>query len=630
MAIVQVVADNFRVEDAETTTNWSNDGGGGGIATEPDIVYQGTFAASRKVGTSVIGRAYTHPAGVDMDGTPENRRHYIAKVAATNYAALLARTAPALHMKVGSSSSDYHTYYLFGNDNYPAKGGFQIIAIAPSVAGYTGDAADVGTPNNSSILYWSVLGDFSANSKAENLVIDAIDVGAGLNIYGGDGASTDATFQDLINYDEGTGNNRFGYVTTEGPVLLVNGRIAIGQTTGLTTTATDFTDSDRTVVWQNGLAASGFHNLRLDLNATGVQVNMTRCNFNSIGEQNNTASRGYITTEDTRTIFDATGELGSGIFTNCNFNNFSRLDLSTTCNFDTCVITNSGPINAGGGARLNNSSVLESAVGSGESAVIWNNSNDPDTYTNGMIYNKGASGHHAMEFGLSSPWVMTIRNWETSEFNASNNQPDSTLYFARTTGTITMNVVGGAGNFSYDTAGATINVVVDPVDTTITVLDSRDTTPISGARVLVEASNGSGDLPYQDSISISVTSGTATVTHTSHGMSNGDKVLIEGADSQDLNGVKTISGVTANSYTYSTTAGDGVDGGTTIATGVVIDGATDVNGKITDTRTWTNPQPIIGRARKSTSSPYYKTAAIAGTISTTAGLSSTVQLIIDE
>lgn len=629
MATVTVDADNLRVNDADTTTNWGNDGGGGGVANEPDIVYQGSFAQSRKVSTSRIGRQYTHGTAIDMDGNPENRRHYLAKIAATNYNALLARTAPAMGMKVGSDASNYHEYYLFGNDNYPAKGGFQIIPIAPSVAGYTGDVADVGTPNNSAITYWSLLADFSATSKSENLVIDAIDVGAGLHIYGGDGADTDAVFQDFIDYDEGSGANRFGYVTTEGPVLLWNGRMAIGQDTGQSPVATEFNDSDRTIVWQNGLAASGFHSMRFDLGNTGTSVNITRCNFTSIGEQNNTANRGYTTSEDTRTELEVLFSSGSLAMTNCNISNFSLLNLNSGCALDNCVITNSGPIYAGDGASMVGSSVLESAVASGESALVWSSPLDPNGELDNMTFNKGGALHHAIELGTGSPWEVTLTDWNTSEFNASTGLADSTIYVAKTTGSITVNVVGGAGNFSYDSAGASVTIVIDPVTTTVKAVDG--TTNVQGARVLVAASDGTGDLPYQDSVTITHSTTTASVSHTSHGMSNGDKVLIKGADQQEYNGVFTISNVTTNAYDYTMASDPGTNAtGTITATGVVIDGDTDVNGEIADTRSWGNPQPIEGKIRKGTATPYYKTSTFAGTISTTAGFSQNITMVSDE
>ena len=62
----------------------------------------------------------------------------------------------------------------------------------------------------------------------------------------------------------------------------------------------------------------------------------------------------------------------------------------------------------------------------------------------------------------------------------------------------------------------------------------------------------------------------------------------------------------------------------------IISGVTDVNGQIVNAGfNYTNDQPVTGRARKSTSSPLYKTGNIIGTILNT-GFSTTVVMIADE
>lgn len=64
--------------------------------------------------------------------------------------------------------------------------------------------------------------------------------------------------------------------------------------------------------------------------------------------------------------------------------------------------------------------------------------------------------------------------------------------------------------------------------------------------------------------SITLSSTTATVTATAHGLSDGDPVLIAGANQAAYNGIKAISYVDANTFTFQTTAGT-----TTPATGTI-------------------------------------------------------------
>ena len=81
---------------------------------------------------------------------------------------------------------------------------------------------------------------------------------------------------------------------------------------------------------------------------------------------------------------------------------------------------------------------------------------------------------------------------------------------------------------------------------------------------------------FNNPLTLSNTSGTVTVSHNNHGMSNGDSVTIVGAttshgiDEANLNGTFTIAGVKRNSYTYTAGASDvastsGVGGGSSMS-----------------------------------------------------------------
>jgi hypothetical protein len=124
---------------------------------------------------------------------------------------------------------------------------------------------------------------------------------------------------------------------------------------------------------------------------------------------------------------------------------------------------------------------------------------------------------------------------------------------------------------------------------------------------------------------------TATVTHTSHGMLTNDKVLIEGASLIQNRGVFTITVTGPNAYTYTMDTAPGSNPtGTILSTWTALYGTTDVNGQISMSRVFSVNQPVTGWARKSTSSPYYKTGPISGTISSSDGLSLTALLLSDE
>lgn len=631
MAAVVVSANNTRIAVATIATDtgtWGNDGGGGGVADEPDNVYQGTTSQSRKVSTTRIGRSYTHGSGTDM--TAAATSHLILKVNATNASALLARSTPAMGIKLGSGSGAYYEYYLFGNDNYPPKGGFQILAVSPNVSGYRD--ATTGTPTLTAALFWSLLADFSAGSKSENLVIDAIDIGVGLAIVGGDGATADADLADIIFYDEGTTANRFGYITSEagGKVAFLIGTLAIGQTSAGTSTITEFTEAGKTFVWRNGYTETGFNKLLLDIATAATILDFTNCAFISEGEVDNTAGRGYTTTEDTRTEFEVTGAgaASTADFDTCVFDSFRLFTLLLSTTFRDCVIINSGQIDCGTGADLGGTVVVGSTVAADTGAVLWTAALDPDGELDDMTIEKGAASHHAVEFGVLSPLTMTIRGMTTSGFNAADTNTDSTFYVKRTTGTVTINVVGGTGNFSYKSDGATVVIVIDPVTVQVTALDT-DAVAIEDARVFLQAS--AGPLPFEDVVTIANSGTTATVTHTAHGMITGDTVVIRGASLTPNNGNFVITVTTVNAYTYTMGSTPGSSPtGTILSSFVALTGLTNPSGVISVSRTFGADQPVAGWVRRGTTSPLYKTANLSGTIDSTTGFLATAIMVDDE
>lgn len=457
---------------------------------------------------------------------------------------------------------------------------------------------------------------------ADNVFWDILrfaDIGVGIETYGGTTGARE-TFAALAELDRSVGDQQaYGLIRELATkVYGIQGNINLGDAT--TASGTYFDIVSDTVAFENrGLSAANYYRFTVSGNPTGD----TNVFFNAANMTVSEGASASCNFADDNSNVSGTSTVFAGFDQGINLG--GKLSTWTANSFNSCGIVETT------GVDLSNSVFSEANVASGDPALYWNTTVDTDGRLDGCSFTKGTGDNHAIQFPSSlTGGSVTLNNTDFNGYNASNNLPDSTFNVLGTTGTLTINLVGSAGNASYNTAGTVVTLVVDPVDMLVTALDSRDATPISGARVLVEASDGSGDLPYQDSVTISVSSGTATVTHATHGMSEGDKVRIEGATEADLNGVKTISNVAAGSYDYSTTAGDGAAGGTILATGVVIDGNTDVSGEITDTRTWGNPQPITGKVRKSTTSPYFKTAALAGTISTTAGLASTVQLIIDE
>jgi hypothetical protein len=172
-------------------------------------------------------------------------------------------------------------------------------------------------------------------------------------------------------------------------------------------------------------------------------------------------------------------------------------------------------------------------------------------------------------------------------------------------------------------------VVAGAVTVKVTVTDASGTL-IDGARVFLRASSGTGPFPYQDTVTIVNASTTATVTHTAHGMDTNDKVEIRGASHSENNGVFSITKVNDNSYTYTMDSAPGSSPTGTITCTFVALAGTTTSGVLSTSRVYSADQPVVGWARKSSSSPYYKTGPLSGSVDNADGYSNTAVLTADE
>lgn len=480
MATVTVSADNNRRAVATIATDggtWGNDGGGGGVSDEPDIVYQGSTAQSRKVSTSRIGRQYDDNATTDL--TAADRRHVIFKINITNYAALLSRTSPAAGLKIGSASTAYYEYYVFGNDNYPVLGGWQILAISPNVSGYRN--ATTGSPSLTAADYYSFLADFSATSKSENLIIDAIDVGRGLKLTGGDGADPDGDFDDFITTDEGTSGNRWGYVTTRSGIMYVVGELAIGENTSETAVATVFQDTTgQVLVWENGYVESGFHRFRVNLGSATTDVDITGATFDSVGKDNNDADRGYTTTEDSRLDVTVTGTSGDCKFIQCTFKNLGSMDLTSATTLDTCDAQMED-------MTMSGAEIFDSVIRTTSAANVATLT-DPTFGTSTDLrdteFIQEGSGH-AIELDTAGTYDFPNLTWTGYGADTSSS---AAVFISATTGAVTINYTGG-NTPTYRRPTGPAPTIQTSVTVTVNVKDA-DGNAIQSAAVRVQTDPG--------------------------------------------------------------------------------------------------------------------------------------------
>jgi hypothetical protein len=185
------------------------------------------------------------------------------------------------------------------------------------------------------------------------------------------------------------------------------------------------------------------------------------------------------------------------------------------------------------------------------------------------------------------------------------------IYVNIASGTMTISITGGGSIPSIRTAGAVVTVI-NAVTVKVTAKDADSGANIQGARVLLYATTGA-------TVTISRSGSTATVSHTTHGYLNGQKVQISGANEGQYNGVFTISNVSANAYDYTVSGTPGTPAtGTITSRRVVLDADTDAGGIVqTTTFSYVSDLAVSGRVRKGSASTYYKTSPLSGTILST-------------
>ena len=570
MAVVVVTAQNTRLDDAEAVgTVWGSDGGGPGGALETDFLYQNSNCFARKGAAAVRGIYLSDNVNTDISGTGTYQT-VMFKYICTTPGLLDLVSVPGMRLEIGSGSTqatksaDRHEYDVQGSDTYPLDKSWLVEAIDPNIASHR--TSTTGTPDLTNADYYGLQYDQTAVSKSPNQALDAVDVGAGLTLVGGDGADTDGVWQDFSDHDFGTVNNRFGYIRENEGTFIILGKMIIG-----TATATVFNDTNQVIIFTDGLFAAGFSGITVDLTSATTDVD-----FTSVQHFSNGTSAG----EDTRATFTVTGTSGTFDAVTSSWDNHTSLTLTSAATLTGCIVSNSGLVDSGSGADLAGTSILTSTVAVDASALEWDVNLDPNGELDNMTFTKGTNAHHAIEFGLTSPLTMTMTGMTSTGFNASNAQNDSTFHVKRTSGTVTINIIGGTGNFSYKTDGATVNIVISPV-TTLVHADDDTGSDLQNARVILEAADGAGDFPFEESVTITRSGGTATVTHTTHGLETGDIVVIRGADQPEYNGPFTITVTTVSEYTYTVSGSpDTPATGTIISSGAILSGLTDVNGAI--------------------------------------------------
>jgi hypothetical protein len=599
MAAASYTTDLVDLDLAQSVTNWTNVGTGA-LASETDFYVQNGNCVSKPgwTGDATRGAIFNSGSGKTIS-TPNA---YFAWAYFWGPGALETEANGGLQLIIGNSTTAYKQWYVRGADTISPFDGWACIPVDPSL---TQDAT-TGSPT-STLQYFGVLARIktgAAIGKGNPLGVDAIRYGRGeLRMNGGDLANGYATFASLESTANST-TNRWGLFQLVGGSYQWQGLMTLGYTS-----AVDFRDSNRNIVIANTKKVTSAFN-KIEVRQASSYVQWNNISITALG----TTSRGNF-----ECIDNADVELNS-----CTFTDMGTFIFQSAASADKTIWRRCNLVTVGGGPftgctfdKTNDSTKAVTASSPANAALI-----------SGSTFISSGTKYGLEITGTAANITLTNNTW--TGYAASDGSTGNEAIFVNiATGSMNITISGG-NTPSIRTAGCAVTVISGAVSSNVKVTDT-DGVAIQNARVHVKAAAG-GPMPSNVTVTISNSSTTATVTHTAHGMATNDKVVIKGASHAANNGVFTITKINNDSYSYTMTSAPGSSPtGTIKSTYVLHDDVTDANGNVpTVSRVFGSSQPITGWARKSSSAPYYKSAGIAGTVSSSLGFSSTVQLIADQ
>jgi hypothetical protein len=468
MAAQSITTDQTTMTTFEAGATSTDFGGGQGSAGETDFYIQGSQCFSRKVSgtTAVVG------FGVTGTGPTVAGQHVYVWVINQTPGLVNATTAGGVRVAIGSSGNAYDMFYVNGSEDL--IGGWKCYPVNWQA---TPDAS-AGNPNNTNVV--GALLSTTGTVNRNNLGVDAIRYGTGIDATGGGSPDPDLTFADIADEDSLVGN-QWGILQPTPSGVALQGELRIGADDA--STATTFNDTDAVLTKPNN-------------NPSGVNVNTT-ATFSGITLQGSLTDATFtgclflsLDTHDTGYI-DASSATNAATasFDLCTFLDWGTFDGRSTVTLDGCAFKNSGVVTTNGSTIANSSFINCSPVDVGTALGDISNSD----------FTSGGTGH-AITTSVNSGTVSFIGNSFTGYSGTGAN---AAINFTATTGSVTVNVSGGAIP-SFQTAGVSVTFALSnsltltglKTNTEVRVYQAGTTTELAG-----EENNTTGT--FNASISVS-------------------------------------------------------------------------------------------------------------------------------
>jgi hypothetical protein len=569
---------------------------------DTDYFIQGVACTSQATGQSIgtaAGIAYTH--GSDVVINPGDCFFLWQVLLAANN--IYGFAQGGMTFWIGEADGDWYGYNTSGDDfGRNPYGGWFNAAVDPTL---TGDYQE-GTPDGTYQAFGSLPNLRAAVTKGSLHAADALRYGRGsLTASGGEGANY-ATFSGMSAANDHQ-DARWGLFQEQGTGYLWKGLMSFGTNQKVV----DFRDSNVNIaVDVTPRTYSSFN--RIEIHNASSNVEWTGVNIASIPPS------GVFAPGEFEVVDDATV-----ILTNCVFTDMNTFIYQPNSVLDTTTWRRCGQVTQGGGD-------FDDCIFDASIAAVSLYVSDLDNVDNCDFTSDGSN--HAMELSNAHAGnSYTLTGCTYNGYAGSDGDTGNEVIFNDSGGVVTINIIGGDTPTYRDGIGATTILVINPVVLQLTVTDITTTNPISGARCLVTVST-SANFPWHAEVDITGSGTTATVAHLGHGYSTGENVMIVDAVEDYYNGAYEIivTGVDAYTYTATETLTVSPATGTILATTALINELTDEFGVASDTRSYNNNQPVEGRVRMSTFSPYYQQSPVLDIVDKATGKSINIQMIRDE
>lgn len=496
MATVSVSFNGTRVNDSDAATNTGNWGSSGPApASEFPLAYQVTSgtttgAVNKKINSTSLGGLDFDPVtGTPVDMTAAANRLWFVKTYVADSFDL--NTTEGVRIGVGSGNAAYYYYNVAGSganntrfSTYPAQGGYLIFGLDPNIAQWR--EGTQGSPVLTAVDWVGVQCAFvNGTAKAENLALDAIDIGTGLVLTGGDGGDTDGDFTSFVSTDQDTKTNRWGVVTGSGNAIKVNGLLEIGRNTSGTAVATGFTDTTSIVTFPDGYHSRGLVGVDVDLGSATTVVTIDSL---MIGE----GALNGADADDTRPDFTVNGTSGT-LAVGAQMRNFRDVTFTSACTVDgadiECVLL------VQNSCDIENCTIRTNQVT--QVATLQDPTFGVSTDLNNTEFVQSGVGH-AIE--IDTPGTYNLQDITFTGYGGTpgtNSTPSSgandAAVYNSSGGAVTINVNGAGNQPSVRNAASSTTTVNQTVTVTIKVVDTSGTA-IQGAKVFLEEDPGGTDI----------------------------------------------------------------------------------------------------------------------------------------